>query len=75
MIQEDARFDLEGSTGVGLLMGCRVCARARLYTDARCIVIDLEEPRGFRATIGSQRAELCSTLHTNFGEFPFLGTW
>src|SRR4051812_31402876 len=37
---------------IGVLTGCRVCAPAHLYAHAQYVVVDLEEPRGLRPTIG-----------------------
>ncbi len=37
---------------IGVLAGCRVYARARLYAQVQHIVVDLEEPRSLRPTIG-----------------------
>jgi hypothetical protein len=52
---------------ISVLAGCRVLARAHLHTDAQQIVVDLEEPRSLRPTIGwPEGAGLYTILHSNF---------
>ena len=57
------------SIGVGILRASCPSARAHLYAHAQHIVVDLEEPRGVRPTIGwPEQAGLCGILHTSYRE-------
>jgi hypothetical protein len=61
--------------GVIILRGRYASTQAHLYAQVQHIVVDLEEPRTLRPTIGWPASGPCGILHTNFGESPFHALW